>query len=125
MQCANIVKLIWQLFTVIVLNAAGKLIGMEHLTDSTCPDNFCRARDQITGYCKSNVCLAIAKKEPCMPESLTKAGYSQIIERILNMTVTPPDSITVRDLQHWIEGYIKAQTDILEIVNKMRDTYGR
>ena len=60
-----------------------------------------------------------------MQESLTKAGYSQIIERILNMTVTPPDSITVRDLQHWIEGYIKAQTDVLEILNKMRDTYGR
>lgn len=60
-----------------------------------------------------------------MTEGLTQMGYDQIVERIVNRTVQPPDDMTVEMLNAWLTGYAKCQNDVLEIIGKLKDQYGR
>lgn len=60
-----------------------------------------------------------------MPEGLTKMGYDQIVERIVNRTVQPPNGKTAYELTAWMTGYATCQNDVLEIIGKLKDQYGR
>ena len=59
-----------------------------------------------------------------MPE-LTKQGYDNIIDRIVNRTVEPPKTLTVQALNAWLNGYAQCQLEILDIIETLRDTNGR
>lgn len=60
-----------------------------------------------------------------MPEGLTKMGYDQIVERIINRTVQPPEDMTVEMLNAWMTGYADCQKAVIDIINKLKDQYGR
>lgn len=60
-----------------------------------------------------------------MPEGLTKIGYDQIAEKIINRVVQPPTGKTVYELAAWFQGYADCQRAILDIIQKMKDQYGR
>ena len=60
-----------------------------------------------------------------MPEELTKMGYDAIISRIVNRVVEPPNGKTTYELTAWLAGYAKCQNDVLEIIGKLKDQYGR
>jgi hypothetical protein len=64
------------------------------------------------------------RKLPVM-EGLTKIGYDDIINRILNRTVQPPNDMRVETLDAWLIGYAKCQSDVLEIIGKLKDQCGR
>lgn len=101
-------------------------------TNSTCPDSTCKLRNRVTGYCQSTgPCIMVQsapekyeRKLPAM-EGLTKIGYDEIIERVKNMVVTPPQGVTINELERWLEGHAYAQACMLSILNKMKDQYGR
>lgn len=100
------------------------------MTDSTCPDSFCRHRNRVTGHCEyPGPCIAITavyeKETRKMPEGLTKMGYDDLISRIVNRMVQTPDDMTVDTLNAWLTGYAQCQFDILKIVGQLRDQYGR
>lgn len=71
------------------------------------------------------VYAAIEREETKMPDGLTKIGYDQIIEQIVNRTVQPPNDMTVEMLNAWLKGYATCQNDILEIIGKLNDQYRR
>ena len=56
---------------------------------------------------------------------LTKQGYDMIIERIINRRIKPPDMFDLDALTAWLNGYAKCQNDILDIIEKLRDSNGR
>ena len=60
-----------------------------------------------------------------VPEGLTKMGYDQIIERIINRAVDPPVKKTCIELTAWLTGYADCQNAIIDIIRKMKDQYGR
>ena len=60
-----------------------------------------------------------------VPNGLTNMGYDQIIERIINRMVQPLDDMTVEALNAWLTGYATCQNDVLEIIGKLKDQYGR
>lgn len=60
-----------------------------------------------------------------MPDELTKMGYDQIVEHIVNRTVQPPNDITVEMLNTWLTGYATCQNNILDIIVKLKENYGR
>lgn len=101
-------------------------------TNSTCPDSTCKFRNRVTGYCTyTGPCIMVQsapekyeRKLPVM-EGLTKVGYDDIINRILNRTVQPPNDMRVETLDAWLIGYAKCQSDVLEIIGKLKDQYGR
>ena len=101
-------------------------------TNSTCPDSTCKFRNRVTGYCTyTGPCIMVQsapekyeRKLPVM-EGLTKMGYDEIINRILNRTVQPPNDMRVETLDAWLIGYAKCQSDVLEIIGKLKDQYGR
>ena len=100
------------------------------VTDSTCPDSFCRHRNRVTGHCEyPGPCIATTavyeKETGKMPEGLTKMGYDEIFNRIVNRTVKPPQDLTVEMLNEWLSGYAQCQDDILTIIGSMKDQYGR
>lgn len=100
-------------------------------TDSTCPNSICKYRNRVTGHCTYNgPCVeltyaAIEREETKMSDQLTKMGYDQIMERIINRTVQPPDDMTVEMLNAWLTGYAACKNDMLEIIGKLKDQYGR
>lgn len=102
-------------------------------TNSTCPDSTCKLRNRVTGFCQyTGPCVMVQsapekyeRKETKMPEGLTKMGYDMIFERIVNRTVQPPDDMTVEMLNAWLTGYAKCQNDVLEIIGKLKDQFGR
>ena len=100
--------------------------------NSTCPDNTCKFRNRVTGYCTyTGPCIMVQsapeKYERKLPvrEGLTKIGYDDIINRILNRTVQPPNDMRVETLDAWLIGYAKCQSDVLEIIGKLKDQCGR
>lgn len=56
---------------------------------------------------------------------LTKMGYDNIVDRIVNRQVDPPKNLTVTALNAWLSGYAKCQLEILDIIETLRDTNGR
>ena len=46
---------------------------------------------------------------------MTEIGYKEIIDRIVNRTVSAPpsDSMTLRDMEQWMHGYARCQHDII------------
>ena len=56
---------------------------------------------------------------------LTKQGYDMIIDRVINIKITPPDGLTIAELKRWMEGHADAQARILGILEKMKDSNGR
>ena len=100
-------------------------------TDSTCPSSICKYRNRVTGHCTYGgpcvelVYTIIERKETKMPEGLTKMDYDMIIDRIINRTVQPHDDMTVEMLNAWLTGYAACQRDVLEIIGKLKDQYGR
>ena len=59
-----------------------------------------------------------------MPD-LTKQGYDMIIDRVINMKITPPGGLTIAELKRWMEGHADAQASILSILEQMKDSNGR
>lgn len=102
-------------------------------TNSTCPDSTCKLRNRVTGYCQSTGPCIMVKPKPenyeirkvTTIEGLTKIGYEDIINRILNRTVQPPNDMRVETLDAWLIGYAKCQSDVLEIISKLKDQCGR
>jgi hypothetical protein len=60
-----------------------------------------------------------------MPEELTKMGYDQIAEKIINRIVQTPTGKTVYELAAWFQGYADCQKAILDIIQNMKDHIGR
>lgn len=56
---------------------------------------------------------------------LTKQGYDMIIDRVTNLKITPPQSLTIIELKRWMEGHADAQASILSILEQMKDSNGR
>ena len=59
-----------------------------------------------------------------MPD-LTKQGYDMIIDRVINMKITPPDGLTIAELKRWMEGHADAQAEVVAMVEQMKDSNGR
>ena len=101
------------------------------MTDSTCPSSICRYRNRVTGHCEySGPCVMAVyttpeKENRKMAEGLTKMGYDDLMSRVVNRTIQPPDGMTVDKLHAWLSGYAKCQHDILEIICELKDQYGR
>ena len=100
-------------------------------TDSTCPSNICKYRNRVTGHCTyggacvESAYVTVERREQKVSEGLTKMGYDMIFDRIVNRAVQPPDDMTVEMLNAWLSGYAKCQNDVLEIIGKLKDQYGR
>lgn len=95
---------------------------------STCPDSFCKFMSVPSGYCtyKGPCIYSTAVNEPKGEEGvLTKIGYDQIIERIVNRTVEPPTDKNCVELNAWLQGYADCQSAVLDIILRMKDQYGR
>lgn len=58
-------------------------------------------------------------------EGLTKMGFDQIIERIQNMRLSIAGPITLEDLERYLEGYGRCQSDIIGLLQELRDQHGR
>lgn len=56
---------------------------------------------------------------------LTKSGYDQIIDKIVNREIEPPKGMNCFALNAWLQGYADCQNAIIDIVEKLRDQYGR
>ena len=56
---------------------------------------------------------------------LTKTGYDQIIDKIVNREIEPPKGMNCFVLNAWLQGYADCQNAIIDIVEKLRDQYGR
>ena len=56
---------------------------------------------------------------------LTMMGYDLIIDKIVNRTVEAPEGLTARELLIWMNAYADCQDDILDIIEKLKDTNGR
>ena len=65
------------------------------------------------------------KENRKMADGLTKMGYDEIFNRIVNRSVKPPQDLTVEMLNEWLNGYAQCQDDILTIISSMKDQYGR
>lgn len=70
-------------------------------------------------------CESKADKGGLLMPELTKQGYDNIIDRIVNRTVEPPKTLTVQALNAWLNGYAQCQLEILDIIETLRDTNGR
>lgn len=58
-------------------------------------------------------------------EGLTKMGYDQIIERVLNIKTTLPELLTVDEAKLYLDGYQRCQIEIFKLLNELKDQYGR
>lgn len=58
-------------------------------------------------------------------DELTKIGYDQIIERIVNRQFDPPRGKNLRELSDYLTGYADCQNDIISLLQELRDEYGR
>jgi len=58
-------------------------------------------------------------------EGLTKIGFDQIIERIVNRQFDPPRGKNLRALSDYLTGYADCQNDIISLLQELRDQYGR
>ena len=56
---------------------------------------------------------------------LTKIGYDQIIDKIVNREIEPPKGMNCFVLNAWLQWYADCQNAIIDIVEKLRDQYGR
>ena len=56
---------------------------------------------------------------------LTKQGYDMIIERIMDMSVETPTILTATGLQIWIQAYTQCQSEIVELIEDLKDQFGR
>ena len=59
------------------------------------------------------------------PGGLTSIGYNYIIDQVVNRKVQPPEEMYTMELRAWLTGYAKCQNDIIDIINKLKDQYGR
>ena len=59
------------------------------------------------------------------PGGLTSIGYNYIIDQVVNRKVQPPEEMYTMELSAWLTGYAKCQNDIIDIINKLKDQYGR
>lgn len=102
-------------------------------TNSTCPDSTCEFRNLVTGYCHHNSpCVMVKPKsekyetrKANVMEGLTKIGYDDILLRIANRLIQPPNDMTAAELSAWLNGYLKCQNDVTEIIGNLKDQYGR
>ena len=60
-----------------------------------------------------------------MPDGLTKMGYDDIITRIQNMVIRPPQDMNVETLYAWLKGYADAQNAVVEMIDGLKGQYGR
>ena len=60
-----------------------------------------------------------------MSDELTTMGYDDIISRILNKAIDPPKGKTAYELTAWLTGYADCQRAVVDIINKLKDQYGR
>lgn len=51
---------------------------------------------------------------------MTDIGYNDLIDRIVNREVIPPERMTLAELNSWLNGYAKCQNDIIDIINECR-----
>lgn len=58
-------------------------------------------------------------------KGLTKVGYDDIIRRIINLTIKPPQNKTCYELNTWLEGYAECQSTIINIITDLKDQFGR
>ena len=58
-------------------------------------------------------------------EELTKIGYDNIIDRIINRKVETPKDMNCITLHAWLTGYTDCQHDIINIIKELRDQNGR
>ena len=56
---------------------------------------------------------------------LTKQGYDMIIDRIKDMEVETPTILTAYGLQIWIQAYTQCQDAIIDLIDELRNQYGR
>ena len=56
---------------------------------------------------------------------LTTQGYDNIIDRIVNRIVKPPEELTANELCIWCNAYAECQDNIIDIINKLKEGYGR
>lgn len=59
-----------------------------------------------------------------MPE-LTKQGYDNIIDRIINREVEPPKDKNCAELNAWLQGYADCQNAIIDIIESLKNQFGR
>lgn len=66
---------------------------------------------------------AAADGHPYSPKEkgITRIGYEDLKHRIIDRFVTPPTGLTSTELQYWLNGYHEAQTDILQIIERMEE----
>lgn len=58
-------------------------------------------------------------------EGLTKMGFDQIIERIVNRQFEPPRGKTLLEFSSYLTGYADCQHDIILLLQELRDQYER
>lgn len=58
-------------------------------------------------------------------EGLTKMGFDQIIERIVNRHFDPPRGKNLLEFSGYLDGYADCQNDIISLLQELRDQYGR
>lgn len=58
-------------------------------------------------------------------DGLTKIGYDEIITRIQNMVIKSPQDMNVETLYAWLKGYSDALNAVVEMIDGMKDQYGR
>ena len=56
---------------------------------------------------------------------MTDTGYNYIIQKITETVVDPPHDLCRRELDAWVDGYGSAQCDILNLLEKLRDSEQR
>lgn len=52
---------------------------------------------------------------------MTNTGYNYLIEQIKFMKVTPPDGLTIDQLQGWIIGYGECFKNVIELIESFID----
>lgn len=50
---------------------------------------------------------------------LTRIGYEDLIDRIVNRTLDPPRGITASGMTQWLNGYATCQHDIIDLIQSL------
>lgn len=54
---------------------------------------------------------------------MTKIGYAEILERIRNHKITPPDDLTADQMIDWLSGYYECMKDVTAIIKELEEDY--
>lgn len=87
-----------------------------------------RIEEAVTSWADGNrelVYSDIAERTQSRMEGLTKIGFDQIIERIQNMRLSITNPATLKDLERYLEGYKRCKSDIISLLQELRDQCGR